>query len=533
MARGYRQGVYDFVIDSSFTPFTMQEMLVPFTAYKDAYEKMEESYFDLSDKADKFKYLSETLPEGSKARGIYEGYANDLKAQADDLAKNGLGMGNRRALNSLKRRYSGEIGRLVEADAALKKEQELRRQMNAKDASMLYADDNLTIDRFLDNNTPNLYSISGNDLYTRGAAAGQAASKRVYGAEDAGSTLGGYYRDYVQRLGYNADTIAKFRQDMSTIPELQQAADDILKAQGVTGNLTGRNLEQARQQVINGMIDGAVYSENHNPTRDLGKLTQSEQTSFNLQRENMNRQAAMRGLFWNKKTDSWDYDANKDPQKKMNAYSVTNSGNPVYLDEKNRPFALGADGKTKYYDNDKDGNYTDRNPFVKPPKAPKQVDEQEALQRTGGLGIMAIRKGGSWQAATTDKEYEDAGTYIPIFDNIWGTRSKLVDWGGDWNLTSKASGKYRYIGDTSKLPLEAIQSITEQLPKGAKLKDYDVYGVLSRNSRKLKDSEKYDYVLWPKGQPFPYNQAEPVKQSQNVAVTPAVSSSAEEDVEPE
>lgn len=311
MPRGYRQGVYDFVIDSSFQPFTMQEMLVPFTAYKDAYEKMEESYFDLSDKADKFKYLSETLPEGSKARGIYESYANDLKTQADDLAKNGLGMGNRRALNSLKRRYSGEIGRLVEADAALKKEQELRRQMNARDASMLYADDNLTIDRFLDNEAPNLYSISGNDLYTRGAAAGQAASKRVYGAEDTGSTLGGYYRDYVQRLGYNADTIAKFRQDMSAIPELQQAADDILRAQGVTDNLTGRNLEQARQQVINGMIDGAVYSESHNPTRDLGKLTQSEQMNFNLQRENMNRQAAAQGLTWNGK--EYVYNPDKDP----------------------------------------------------------------------------------------------------------------------------------------------------------------------------------------------------------------------------
>lgn len=307
----YKHGNFSYIIDSSFTPFTMQEMLVPFTAYKDAYEKMEENYLDLSDKADKFKYLSETLPEGSKARGIYEGYANDLKTQADDLAKNGLGMGNRRALNSLKRRYSGEIGRLVEADAALKKEQELRRQMNAKDASMLYADDNLTIDRFLDNQTPNLYGISGNDLYTRGAAAGQAASKRVYGAEDAGSTLGGYYRDYVQRMGYNADTIAKFRQDMSAIPELQQAADDILRAQGVASNLTGRNLKQARQQVINGMIDGAVYSEQHNPQRNLGKLTQSEQTSFNLQRENMNRQAAAQGLTWNGR--EYVYNLDKDP----------------------------------------------------------------------------------------------------------------------------------------------------------------------------------------------------------------------------
>ena len=73
---GYRRNNYDFVIDSSFQPFSMQEMLTPFMMYKDAYEKSEAAFEDLTSKADKFKYLSETLPEGSKSRQLYEGYAN-------------------------------------------------------------------------------------------------------------------------------------------------------------------------------------------------------------------------------------------------------------------------------------------------------------------------------------------------------------------------------------------------------------------------------------------------------------------------
>ena len=36
--------------------------------------------------------------------------------------------------------------------------------------------DNLNIDDFLDNNTPNLYSVSGDDLYKRGAQAAASAS---------------------------------------------------------------------------------------------------------------------------------------------------------------------------------------------------------------------------------------------------------------------------------------------------------------------------------------------------------------------
>ena len=303
---------YSFVIDSNFQPFTMQEMLTPFVMYKDAFDQAEAAYTDLSDKADTFKYLSDTLPEGSRAKEIYDGYANYLHEQAQDFAKHGLNMGNRRALTDLKRRYQGEIGRLSKADEALRQERELRRKLAAQDSSILYADDNLTIDSFLDNETPNLYSISGNELYTKGAAAGKAASSRVYGAEDTGSTLGGYYRDYVQRMGYNADTIAKFRQDMSTIPELQMAADAILEANGVTSNLTGVNLDRARQQVINGMIDGAVYTESHNPTRDLGVMTKAEKASNALEWASHNLNVAVHGMIKDKdgkyvSQDEWMY----------------------------------------------------------------------------------------------------------------------------------------------------------------------------------------------------------------------------------
>lgn len=302
---------YSFIIDSSFQPFSMQEMLVPFSAYKDAYEKSEEQYNDLSDKSDKFKYLSETLPEGSKARKLYEGYANDLAKQAEDLAHNGLSMSNRRALTSMRRRYQGEIGRLLQADEAMREEKKLRRSLSAQDSSMLYAIDNLDIDSFLDGETPNLYNISGNELYTRGAAAGKAASSRVFSAGDAGSTLNGYYRDYVQKMGYSRDTIQKFYQDMSAIPELQMAADAILEERGVNQNLTGNNLQRARQSVINGMIDGAIYQENHNPQRDLGVLTQAERVADARARQQMELTANMNGFeMINGK---WQYNKDIDP----------------------------------------------------------------------------------------------------------------------------------------------------------------------------------------------------------------------------
>lgn len=354
---------YAFVVDNSFQPFSMQEMLVPFSAYKDAYEKSEEQYNDLSDKSDKFKYLSETLPEGSKARKLYEGYANDLARQAEDLAHNGLSMSNRRALTSLRRRYQGEIGRLLQADEAMREEKKLRRSLSAQDSSMLYAIDNLDIDSFLDGESPNLYNISGNELYTRGAAAGKAASSRVFSTGDAGSTLNGYYRDYVQKMGYSRDTIQKFYQNMSAIPELQMAADAILEERGVNQNLTGHNLQRARQSVINGMIDGAIYQENHNPQRDLGVLTETEKQQMDLTRRGQNISLASQGLTYDENTGTISYDPTKDPSlQKASAIAqakVSSAGKKIgsgtAYDVRNKEITMiGAKTGTKYKDtNDK------------------------------------------------------------------------------------------------------------------------------------------------------------------------------------
>lgn len=324
---------YAFVVDNSFQPFSMQEMLVPFSAYKDAYEKSEEQYNDLSDKSDKFKYLSETLPEGSKARKLYEGYANDLAKQAEDLAHNGLSMSNRRALTSLRRRYQGEIGRLLQADEAMREEKKLRRSLSAQDSSMLYAIDNLDVDSFLDGETPNLYNISGNELYTRGAEVGKAASSRVVNVGEGNITLGGYYRDLVSKYGYSPELLNKFRNDMNAIPELKAAFDDYMNASGVNQNLTGYSRERAAQYFINGMLNGAIYQENHNPTRDLGVLTPMEQNQIAMQKEQLNlekQKLALSMLAAQTKADKGKSSSGNSGQNAIakNAITVTWKGNP-------------------------------------------------------------------------------------------------------------------------------------------------------------------------------------------------------------
>ena len=347
---------YSFVIDSSFQPFSMQEMLVPFSAYKEAFEKSEEEYQALAEKAGEFEYLANSLDPDSQAAQIYRGYADDLKAQANDLSKYGLGMGNRRALMNLKRRYSGEIGRLSKADEALKAEKELRRKMSAADPSMLYAADNLNIDDFLDNKTPNLYGISGNELYARGANLGKAISSRIFDAGDGGSTLGGYYRDWVSKNGVSQQSIAGFM----ARPEVQAAINNVLAEKGVTSNLSEAGQQRARQAVVNGMYEGIVYNEQHNPVQDAGVLTAAQKAQnaiswagIGLQQQQLERnlandevKMAQYGYKWNPETKKYEWDEQTASQAlRMKSGKGSGSGksliskNPIIVDSSGRSYS--------------------------------------------------------------------------------------------------------------------------------------------------------------------------------------------------
>ena len=329
----YNRNNYSFVIDSSFQPFSMQEMLQPLAAYKSAYEQAEQQYEDIASQ-DIFKYLN-NLPEGSKSKAIYDNYMTELNKQSDDLSKNGLNMGNRRALLNLRKRYKSEIGRLEAANTALQEEKKLRRQMNAKDSSMLYATDNMSLDEFLDGSTPNLYNISGEDLRKEAAQYAQATSSRIYGNSQV-ENINKYFQDIIQTQGYSPEVLNAWRQNLESIPEFNQAVEDIMSARGVNGNLTGANYERARQNVINGIMEGSVYQEKRNTHQNPGVLTAAQAASNALGWANHNLHAASSGMVKDSSSPTgYRYDITHDPKAANNLwmYKIEDGKITGYSDE--------------------------------------------------------------------------------------------------------------------------------------------------------------------------------------------------------
>lgn len=149
---------------------------------------------------------------------------------------------------------------------------------------------------------------------------------------------------------------------MGAIPELQMAADAILEERGVNQNLTGDNLRRARQSVINGMIDGAIYTEQHNPQRDLGRIDAATQSQLDLQRRGQDISLASQGLAYDAKTHSVTYDPTKDPalQKAAKIAEIkaagkggsNSKGGSAYTVRNKQVTMVGATTGTKYKNTD-------------------------------------------------------------------------------------------------------------------------------------------------------------------------------------
>lgn len=303
---------YSYVADAHYKPYSFQEMLMPLTLYKQESDKREQEYLDYADRMDAFRQMAEDNPD-SYAAQIYNNYSNDYQKAYNDYIEHGLNVGNKNDWLNLKRRYKGEIGRLEEADKVLK---ELQKNMRDKGSSYLWGNSNPTLDDILHNPNYVNYGIDSNELGSLGEAIGKSMSSRVYNAGDAGSTLGGYYRKWVETRGYSPESINAFIQNAGNIPELQQAAYNILKERGVYDNLSGENLRRAEQSVLNGIVRGAVYDESIKPVRDEGKISASAATNYSLQREARDFERQTNG-YYKDANGNWQYDPERDVQRQV------------------------------------------------------------------------------------------------------------------------------------------------------------------------------------------------------------------------
>ena len=430
----YRRGTFDFVIDSSFQPFTMQEMLVPFTAYKDAYEKTEEQYINLSSQADKFKYLADTLDPDSKAAQIYNGYANDLKAQAEDLAHNGLSMGNRRALTNMRRRYQGEIGRLVEADAARKAQIAEQQKIALQDPTRMFSREASasSLDYYLDNQDTSYKSYSGALLAQQVGSAASAIAKSLsdYGA---GKPLDNYTKTWIQQHGYSPAQVLQAIQNPNSEGAsaiLNSLVESTIDSSGMRQWADTSTLNQAYNYARQGLWN-AVGQSNIASYEDYGRRQALQNYYHELQADNAATRAAatlaqqQAGLLGGGNTTGTNpqFDTRNVRTANNVAAAVKDKemwdkyGKYFYKDEKTGTWKINDEGRKKYNET----SHVYHGPY----STAKNTAENEFKMWVDSHNLSEMGKGrvGKGQSQTVDAIYNRAHDILDVHSDIEYTRA--------------------------------------------------------------------------------------------------------------
>lgn len=211
---------YSLIINSSFKPFSYAEMLAPVQQATTAHQALEDAYGELDAKASIWDKLANESPD-SKARKLYQGYADDLRAQADELASNGLNPSSRQAMLNMKRRYAQDIMPIENAYSRRKELIDEQRKILNTDDSIRFDNDfrNVSLDKLLDNPALSYESLSGNTIANRASAMASQYAKVIQGDPRYESILKGQYWRAMQQQGYTPEQIIAEATGDSNAPE--------------------------------------------------------------------------------------------------------------------------------------------------------------------------------------------------------------------------------------------------------------------------------------------------------------------------
>jgi hypothetical protein len=270
---------YSLVINSKFRPFTYDELMKPVHDSTVAHQEVEAAYGALDTQASKWEHMANQATD-EKAYTMYKTYADDLRAQADNLARNGLNALSRKDLLTMQRRYAQEITPIENAytrRAALADEQ---RKLSQQDVSLRFQKDaaTMSLDDFIDN--PMLdygksYSGAALEKQAGEAAASLAKGLREYAIT---GTSDPYTNAFVLKYGYTPERIAKFLSDFENPDSpnhdaaLAQILESVIDTSGVRSWNDEAALDEAYSWASRGLLK-AIGESKVNPMENFKART--------------------------------------------------------------------------------------------------------------------------------------------------------------------------------------------------------------------------------------------------------------------
>lgn len=205
------------VSNAKFRPFSFDEMLKPALMATQAHQAVEEAYSELDTQANAIGSLaSET--DDPKAYAMYKAYENSLRAQAEDLAANGLNAASRQAMLNMRSRYAKEITPIQNAIERRRKLADAQMEAYMKNPTLMFQRNfntkswETSLDRFLENPDYGYGDMASGALITQQAATQAGALAKKLSSIGKGK-LDNYTSTFIQHYGLSPADIAAFNAD--------------------------------------------------------------------------------------------------------------------------------------------------------------------------------------------------------------------------------------------------------------------------------------------------------------------------------
>lgn len=162
---------FTLVADSTFKPFTYQELVTPIAHQQQVMDQLADEYDKLSSQADILEAMGKN--DKDKKSGVYsqyQAYSNALREEADNLYRNGLNYDSRMRLSDLRRRYNKEIVPIQNAWNEREQEAQLQRkamlEAAARGIDIRFSREaaNSSLDSYLQNPNQGFQVINGQQI---------------------------------------------------------------------------------------------------------------------------------------------------------------------------------------------------------------------------------------------------------------------------------------------------------------------------------------------------------------------------------
>ena len=200
---------YSLTVNSTFNPYSLQELLPIYQANAQAQYQAEEAFSQLQMKADQWEKLANNAQDAD-VYNTYKAYSNQLKAAADDILNNGINTTSRRNLMNMRAQYASNIIPIEEAYNKRQQQAQVLWQARLQDPTLIAQDPSeLGLSYYMKNPNYTPQSYSGKLLTAQSAQAAQNLAKTLssYGK---GEPIDSYTNTFIQKHGLTRNDIQKY-----------------------------------------------------------------------------------------------------------------------------------------------------------------------------------------------------------------------------------------------------------------------------------------------------------------------------------